>query len=180
MLTPRNVRGEHLLWLSPILYIWVAYITAPIQTVVVFYDGIYYILSYFTTAVILLSLIGGPYYLHKYFRKNKTRSIVVSWLHILPSVIIMFTILLIYTYTPPIDREWRYYPLLRPNFARWRLFNDIAIILFVTLILIQVTYMIYAFGKLFQQKRSGFQRTSTKGLELYSFSQNTALSNPAL
>jgi hypothetical protein len=180
MLTPKNVRGEHLLWLTPVLYIWVANITAPIQTIVVFNDGIYYLLSYFTTAVIFLSVIGLPYFLHKYFRKNKTRSIVVSWMHILSSVIIMFTILLIYTYTPPIDREWRYYPLLRPNFARWRLFNDIAIILFVTLILVQVTYLIYGFGKLFQQKRAGLQQSNTSGMELYQFSQNAAISNPAL
>ena len=180
MLARKNVRGEHLLWLTPILYIWVANITAPVQTIVVFNDGMYYILSYFTTAVIFLSVIGLPYFFHKYFRKNKSRSIVVSWMHILSSVIIMFTILLIYTYTPPIDHEWRYYPLLRPNFARWRLFNDIAIILFVTLIAIQVTYLIYGIAKLINQKRSGYQPISKRGMELYRYNQNTAISNPAL
>jgi hypothetical protein len=92
----------------------------------------------------------------------------------------MFTILLIYTYTPPIDREWRYYPLLRPTFARWRLFNDIAIILFVTLILVQVMYLIYGFGKLFQQKRSGYQPLNKRGMQLYQFNKQEVFSNPAL
>lgn len=179
MLTPKNVRGEHLLWLTPVLYIWLAKIIAPVQTIVVFNDGTYYLFSYFTTVVILLSVIALPYFLHKHFRENNTRSMVVSWMHILTTVIIMFTILLIYTYTPPIDREWRYYPILRPNFARWRLFNDIAIVLFGVLVLVQVTYLVYGLGKLFQQKRAGLDNDST-AIELYQFDQNPAIANPAL
>lgn len=179
MLTPKNVRGEHLLWLTPVLYIWLANITAPVQTIVVFNDGDYYLFSYFTTVIIFLSVIALPYFLHKYFRENKTRSIVVSWMHILTTVIIMFTILLIYTYTPPIDREWRYYPILRPNFARWRLFNDIAIVLFGVLVLVQISYLIYGLSKLFQQKRAKLQNNSTE-MELYQFNQNQAIVNPAL
>lgn len=179
MLTPKNVRGEHLLWLTPVLYMWIANITAPVQAIVIFNDSNYYVFSYFTTVVIFLSVIALPYFLHKYFRENNTRSIVISWIHILASVIIMFTILVIYTYTPPIDREWRYYPILRPNFARWRLFNDIAIALFEVLILVQVTYLVYGLGKLFQQKRAGIGNDSS-AIELYPFDQNPAIANPAL
>lgn len=179
MLTPKNVRGEHLLWLTPVLYIWLANITAPVQIVVVFSNSIYYVLSYYTTVIVFLSVIGIPYFIHKNFRENNTRSIVISWLHILTSVILMFTILIIYTYTPPISREWRYYPLLIPNFERWRLFNDIAIVLFLSLIVVQITYIVYGIGKLFQQKREGI-RTDSYDLELYNFDQNPALANSAL
>lgn len=179
MLTPKNVRGEHLLWLTPVLYIWLANITAPVQIIVVFTDSIYYVFSYYTTVIIFLSVIGIPYFLHKNFRENNTRSIVISWMHILTSVILMFTILVIYTYTPPISREWRFYPTLIPNFIRWRTFNDIAIVLFLSLIVVQIAYIIYGLSKLFQQKRDSIRSYSTD-LELYDFDQNPALANPAL
>jgi hypothetical protein len=178
MLTPKNVCGEHLLWLTPILFIWIANITAPVQTILVFKDGEYYQFGYLTTLVIFLSVIAAPYYFHKQFRTNQTRSIVISWMHILTSVIIMLTILIIYTYTPPIDKEWMYYPILRPNFARWRLFNDISIFLFVTLVIVQITYLIYGLGKLMQQKRET-NATSSPYLEIYDYQQNPAIANTA-
>ncbi len=179
MLTHSNVRGEHLLWLTPVIYLWLASIIAPVQTIVIFNNGQYYILSYFTAAVVLLSVIALPYLLHKHFRENNSRSIAISWMHILSSVILMFTILLIYTYTPPIDKEWRYYPLLRPNFARWRFFNDAAIIFFYSFVLIQVTYLVYGITKLFLPNKAALSNQQVE-MELYDYSQQNSLVNGAL
>ncbi|MEI8075790.1 MAG: hypothetical protein WCH78_13655 [Bacteroidota bacterium] len=179
MLTPKNARGEHLLWLTPIVYMWLANITAPVQTIVIFNGGKFYLFSYFATAVIFLMIIALPYLLHEYFRENNNRSIVVSWLHILSSLIVMLGILVIITYTPTIDQEWRYYPIQRPDFVRWLVLNDIALGLFVTLILIQITYLIYGLGKLFQ--RGGSQNLPIPtDLELFNYNQPPTNINPAL
>lgn len=152
MITTANVRGEHVLWLTPMVYAWLASYTAPVDSVMFFLNNTYYLLSFMTSAMLFLLLIAVPYILHKRFRENKSRSIVISWMHILSSFFIMVAILMIYTYTPPISREWRYYPILRPGFERWRNLNSMAIILFKVFVLIQVVYTIYGLNKLFKQK----------------------------
>jgi hypothetical protein len=179
MLTPKNARGEHLLWLTPIVYMWLANITAPVQTIVIFNGGKFYLFSYFATAIIFLMIIAFPYLLHKHFRENNTRSIIFSWLHILTTLIIMFGILVIITYTPPIDQEWRYYPIQRPDFVRWLALNNIALGLLAFLILIQISYLIYGVGKLFQ--RGGSQNLPIQtDLELFNYDQQPTVINPAL
>jgi hypothetical protein len=152
---------------------------APVPSIVIFNDGYFYIFSYLTSVLILLSIIAFPYFLHKHFRENNTRSVVISWIHILATVTIMITLLIIFTYTPPTDIEYQSYPLIRPNYARWRFFNDIAILLFLSLVLVQITYLIYGVGKLFQQNKTGMI-TETTDLTVYQFNQSPAIVNPAL
>ena len=154
MITTANVRGEHVLWLTPMAYAWLASYTAPVDTVMFFLNNTYYLMSFMTSAMVFLLLIAVPYQLHKRFRENKTRSSVISWMHIMCSFFIMLAILMIYTYTPPISREWRYYPIHRPNFDRWRNLNSMAIILFQVFVLLQVVYTVYGLNKLFMQKKA--------------------------
>jgi hypothetical protein len=154
MITTANVRGEHVLWLTPIVYAWLASYTAPVEMIMFFLNNTYYLLSFVTSSMVFLLLIAGPYLLHKHFRENKTRSIVISWMHILSSTFIMVAILVIYSYTPPISREWRYYPITSPSYANWRNLNSIAIEMFKLFVLIQVIYSVYGLNKLFQQKKA--------------------------
>jgi hypothetical protein len=153
MITTANVRGEHVLWLTPMVYAWLASYTAPVQMIMFFLNNTYYLLSFVTCTMVFLLLIAGPYLLHKHLRETKTRSIVIAWMHILSSFLLMVTILMIYTYTPPISREWRYYPIVQPSFERWRNMNSIAIVLFQLFLLIQVIYSVYGLSKIFHQKR---------------------------
>jgi hypothetical protein len=177
MLTSNNVRGEHLLWLTPILYIWVAGFTQPIQSIIVLNDGSFYVFSFLTTLVIFLTSIAIPYFLHKHFRETKNRSIIVSWLHILSSTSLILAILLIYTYSAPIDRDWMNYPLLRPNFNRWHFMNDVAIVLFASFLVIQGMYIVYGVSKLIKQKISS---SNSNGMELYEYRNQQPMVNPAL
>lgn len=177
MLTTNNARGEHLLWLAPMLYIWVASIIAPIQSMAIYWDGDYYTFSFLNTSIIFLVCTGIPYLLHKHFRENKTRSLAISWMHILCSVLLMLSILMIYTYNPPIDKEWRYSSLLLPHFERWRFINDFALVLFATFVLVQIVYSIYGFGKLI---RSKFGKSHNSEMGQYAFGENQVAVNPAL
>ena len=177
MLTSNNVRGEHMLWLTPILYIWVSSITQPIQSIIVLNDGSFYVFSFLTTLIIFLSAIAIPYLLHKHFRETKSRSIIISWLHILSSAALILAILMIYTYSAPIDRDWMNYPLLRPSFNRWHLMNDIAIVLFAIFIFIQGIFIVYGFTKLIQQKLSNSQNND---MEMYEYGRPQPMVNPAL
>ncbi len=153
MLNTDNVRGEHILWLTPVIYTWLASFTAPIQMILFFFDNTYYVLSFLTSSIVFIALIGVPYLLHKHFRENATRNIIISWMHILSSVFLMLGILIIYTYTPPINREWRYYPILNPNFERWRTMNDRAIFLFQLFVGIQIMFFVYGLTKLYYQRK---------------------------
>lgn len=177
MLTSNNVRGEHLLWLTPILYIWVAGIIQPNQNIVVLNDGSFYVFSFLTTMIVFLTAIAIPYLLHKHFREKKSRSIVISWLHILSSVSLILAILLIYTYTAPIDRDWVNYPLLRPSFNRWHFMNDVAIVLFAIFLFIQGIFIVYGLSKLMLQKLSASQ---SNDLAMYEYGNKQSRVNPAL
>jgi hypothetical protein len=158
MLNTDNVRGEHILWLTPMIYTWLASFTAPVQMVLFFFDNTYYVLSFLTSAIVFIVLIGVPYMLHKHFRENETRSIIISWMHILSSVFLMLGILMIYTYTPPINREWRYYPIMSPNFERWRTMNEMAIILFQLFVGVQILFTVYGLTKLYYQRKDEQKR----------------------
>lgn len=177
MLTSNNVRGEHMLWLTPVLYIWVSGITQPTQIILVLNEGSFYVFNALTTLITFLSAIGIPYYLHKHFRETNTRNIAISWLHILTSATLILAILLIYTYTAPIDRDWINYPLLRPRFNRWQFMNDVAIVLFAVFILIQAIYIVYGLSKLIQQKLSA---SNHNDLEMYDYAKQQPMVNPAL
>jgi hypothetical protein len=163
MLNTDTVRGEHILWLTPMVYTWLASFTAPVQMILFFVDNTYYVLSFLTSAILFIILISVPYLLHKHFRENETRSIIISWIHILSSVFLMVGILMIYTYTPPINREWRYYPIMTPNFDRWRNMNQMAINLFQLFVGIQIIFSVYGLIKLFYQRKN--QQSKLQELE---------------
>lgn len=178
MYTTHNVRGEHLLWLTPILYIWLTSMNVPIQNFVVYSDGNFYLFNFFSALVIFLVIIALPFYLHSYLREHQLRSIVIAWLHIVPTLLLILTILTIYTYIPPIERSWRNSPILNPNFSRWEVYNSVAIVLFGVLLLIQVIYLIYGWVKIYQQKLE-LSSNDESELEVYSFDDDQGLVNPA-
>lgn len=175
MLTSNNVRGEHILWLTPMVYTCLASYTAPVQIVVFYFNANYYLLSFLSTTMIFIAIMAIPFVLHKHFRENSTRSISISWMHILSSAIIMVGILMIYTYTPPIDLEWKSNPIMRPELARWHFFNEFAIVLFQVFVLIQIAYSIYGFHKLYKQKRN----QSNENDDHYLFQTNKLMANNA-
>ena len=152
MLTTHNARGEHILWLSPMLYTWLATYTSPLQMVVFYTDNKYHLISFIAITFLFIVLMAIPYLFHKYFRENETRNIFVSWLHILSSVVMMIGILMIYTYTQPINRDWKYFPIMHPVLVRWRFFNSFALILFQLFVLNQILFTIYGCYKMYSQR----------------------------
>jgi hypothetical protein len=178
MYTTHHVRGEHLLWLTPIIYIWLTSINAPIQNFIVFNDGNFYLFNFFSALVIFLIIVALPFYIHSYLRQHETRSIVISWLHIVPTLLLILAIITIYAYAPPIEISWRLSTLTNPNFTQWQIYNDVAIALFGTLLIIQVVFLLYGLIKIYQLKsyESSIEDTD---LDTYSFEDNQAMINPA-
>jgi hypothetical protein len=178
MYTTHHVRGEHLLWLTPIIYIWLTSINAPIQNFIVFNDGNFYLFNFFSALVIFLIIVALPFYIHSYLRQHETRSIVISWLHIVPTLLLILAIITIYAYAPPIEISWRLSTLTNPNFTQWQIYNDVAIALFGTLLIIQVVFLLYGLIKIYQLKsyESSIEDTD---LDTYSFEDNQVMINPA-
>ena len=178
MYSTKNVRGEHLLWLTPILYIWLTSINAPIQSFIIFNDGDFYIVNFFSALVILLAIISIPYFIHRYLRKYEARSIIISWVHIVPTLLLILSIITIYAYAPPIDRSWKNSVLSNPNFIRWMNFNDAAITLFAVLLLVQLIYIIYGLIVIYQLK-SELSEMEDSEEETYTFDDHAIMINPA-
>ncbi|MEI7627569.1 MAG: hypothetical protein WCJ80_04980 [Bacteroidota bacterium] len=178
MYSTKNVRGEHLLWLTPILYIWLTSINAPIQSFIIFNDGDFYLVNFFYALVILLAIISIPYFIHRYLRKYEARSIIISWVHIVPTLLLILSIITIYAYAPPIDRSWKNSVLSNPNFIRWMNFNDAAITLFAVLLLVQLIYIIYGLIVIYQLK-SELSEMEDSEEETYTFDDHAIMINPA-
>ncbi len=178
MYTTHHVRGEHLLWLTPILYIWLTSINAPIQNFIVFNDGNFYLFNFFSALVIFLLIVALPFYMHAYLRQHETRSIVISWLHIVPTLLLILAIITIYAYAPPIEISWRFSTLTNPNFTQWQIYNDVAIALFGTLLIIQVVFLLYGLIKIYQLKADESSNEDTD-VDSYSFEDNQVMINPA-
>ena len=178
MYSTKNVRGEHLLWLTPILYIWLTSINAPIQSFIIFNDGDFYLVNFFYALVILLAIISIPYFIHRYLRKYDARSIIISWVHIVPTLLLILSIITIYAYAPPIDRSWKNSVLSNPNFIRWMNFNDAAITLFAVLLLVQLIYIIYGLIVINQLKSEQSEMEDSEE-ETYTFDDHAIMINPA-
>jgi hypothetical protein len=178
MYTTHNVRGEHLLWLTPILYIWLTGINAPIQIFIVFTDANFYIFNFFTALFIFLLIIAIPFYIQSYLRKHEFRSIVISWIHIVPTLLLILSIITIYAYAPPIEISWKNSVLSNPNFLRWIIYNDVAIALFEALIIIQIIYIIYGLIKI-NQFKSLQEDLNESELDTYTYDDNEVMINPA-
>ena len=178
MYSTKNVRGEHLLWLTPILYIWLTSINAPIQSFFIFKDGDFYLVNFFSALVILLAIISIPYFIHRYLRKYEARSIIISWVHIVPTLLLILSIITIYAYAPPIDRSWKNSVLSNPNFIRWMNFNDAAITLFAVLLLVQLIYIIYGLIVIYQLKSEQSEMEDSEE-ETYTFDDHAIMINPA-
>ncbi len=178
MYSTNHVRGEHLLWLTPILYIWLTSINAPISNFIVLIDGSFYLFNFFSSLMILLIILALPYYMHRHLREKELRSAVISWIHIVPTLLLILSIITIYSYAPSINRSWKDSTLTNPNFSRWELYNDVAITLFEVLILIQVAYLFYGLVVININKLEQSDIDSSE-YESYSFDDNQVMINPA-
>jgi hypothetical protein len=178
MYTTHNVRGEHLLWLTPIIYIWLTSLNAPIQNFIVFNEGNFYLFNFFSALVIFLLVIAIPYFIHRFLRKHDIRSIVISWVHIVPTLLLILSIITIYAYAPSIEISWKNAVLSNPNFMRWVIYNDVALSLFGVLILVQVIYIIYGLI-IINQLRSEQSDIEDDNQDAYSFDDHEVTINPA-
>jgi hypothetical protein len=178
MYSTHHVRGEHLLWLTPILYIWLTSINAPIQTFIVLNDGEFYLFNFFSALIIFLLIVALPFYIHFYLRQHQNRSIVISWLHLAPTLLLILAIISIYAYAPPIEISWRSSPLTNPNFSQWQNYNDVAIALFEVLLFIQVIFLIYGLVKIYELKLEASYIDDTD-VDSYSNDDNQIMINPA-
>lgn len=178
MYSTQNVRGEHLLWLTPLLYIWITSINAPIQNFIVYYDGDFYLFNYLITLCILLVLFAIPFYIHHYIRANDLRNIVVSWVHIAPTLILTLSFITIYAYAPPIEMSWKNEAISNPNFIRWQIYNDVAIAIFEALVIVQILYTIYGLFIINQYKSELLEYEESES-ETYTFDDSDTIINPA-
>ncbi len=178
MYTTQNVRGEHLLWLTPILYICLTSINAPIQNFIVFNEGNFYLFNFSLALVIFLLIIALPFYIHIYLRKQDLRNIVISWVHIVPTLLIILAIISIYAYAPPIEISWKNAPLSNPFFLQWQIYNKVATTLFEVLIVIQTIYIIYGLSKI-NQLRIEQYRNNVSEFDPYSFEESEVMIHPS-
>lgn len=142
-MTTKVIRAEHLLWMAPVLFICMIYISSSLDKMMVFYLGEYFMISYsFFTGFFLLALLI-PYLLHIVLRRIGMRNQMISWTHILLSVFMAVAITFIFNRNLPVNINWRYHVGELGSFLTWEYYNSMGLLFVRSFLLLQILFSVY-------------------------------------
>ncbi len=144
------IRSENLLWIVTILYGMISYFTSYSDVAMLFFDNSYLLLSFPAVIGILLALLLVPYMTHILLREIGDRKFVIAWAHISISIIMVVSVLFIYSYSMPINIKWRFHVGELPAYKKWTYYNIFAINIIKTFIVVQTLYVSYGLATLAQ------------------------------
>ncbi|MDD2793514.1 MAG: hypothetical protein PHD73_10060 [Sediminibacterium sp.] len=142
-MTTKVIRAEHLLWMAPVLFICMIYISSSLDRMMVFYLGEYFMISYsFITGFFLIALLI-PFLLHIVLRKTGMRNLMISWAHILLSVFMAATVTFIFNKNLPINVNWRYHVGELGSFQTWEYYNSLGLQFVRLFLILQALFSVY-------------------------------------
>lgn len=150
MTTIQLKRAEHLLWIVPLFYGIVTNITAHVDGVFMYYNGLYFTLGFFLVTFFFLAILTIPFLLHLYLRKLGERQFILSWLHVVISIFMIMAVLFIFSINLPINPNWRYHIGELSQYSKWLYYNDMAIIITQLFIGVQVLFSVYSITNIIQ------------------------------
>lgn len=150
MTTIQLKRAEHLLWIVPLFYGIVTNITAHVDGVFMYYNGIYFTFGFFLVTFFFLAILVIPFLLHLYLRKLGERQFILSWLHVAISIFMIMAVLFIFSINLPINPDWRYHIGELSQYSKWAYYNDMAIIITQVFIGIQLLFSVYSIANIIQ------------------------------
>lgn len=149
-MTAKYTRAEHLLWIVPIIYGFIAHSSAYSETILVQYKNVFHLFSFFNLTVIFLILLIAPYLIHAAIRKLEIGNNIIAFAHIALSLTLLMGITFIYSVNMPININW-----FRDNtgelslYTKWNYYNEMCISLFKIFIVVQLIFCAYGTRLLF-------------------------------
>jgi len=142
-MTTKVIRAEHLLWMAPVLFVFMIYISSSLDRMMVFYLGEYFMISYsFITGFFLIALLI-PFLLHIVLRRKSMRNQVVSWAHILLSIFLAATVTFIFNKNLPVNVNWRYHVGELVSFQTWDYYNSLGLFFVRLFVILQILFSVY-------------------------------------
>ncbi|TXT31627.1 MAG: hypothetical protein FD136_1462 [Chitinophagaceae bacterium] len=157
MTTIQMKRAEHLLWIVPLLYGIVTNNSAHVDSVFMYYNGVYFTFGFLMVTFFFLVVLIIPFLLHLYLRKLGERQFILSWLHVAISLLLIMAVLFIFSVNLPINTGWRYHIGELTQFSKWEYYNNMAVIITQIFIAIQILFSVYSVGSIIQFHIAKFQ-----------------------
>ncbi|HJV20782.1 MAG TPA: hypothetical protein VJ552_12940 [Sediminibacterium sp.] len=145
-MTTKIIRAEHLLWMAPVLFVFIIYLSSAVDSMMVFYLGEYFMISYSLITLFFLAVLLVPYLLHILLRRIGARNLVISWLHILLSFLMAASVVFIFNKNLPININWRYHVGELGSFGQWNYYNSLGLLITRLFIAIQLLFSLYGLG----------------------------------
>lgn len=159
MTTIQLKRAEHLLWIVPLFYGIVTNSTARVDSVFLYYNGVYFTFGFLLFTFFFLAVLIIPFLLHLYLRKLGERQFILSWLHVAISLLLLMAVLFIFSVNHPINTNWRYNIGELTLFSKWEYYNNMAIIIAQLFIVTQVLFSVYSIGSIIQFHFTKYQES---------------------
>ncbi|MBA4260209.1 MAG: hypothetical protein C0446_13675 [Chitinophaga sp.] len=153
-MSSRVVRAENLLWFAPILFGLLANYAAYSEKVLLFVDNQVYIFSFSSIIIICITIVTIPFIMHSVLRDLDLRNFFSSWAHIFFTCLLTTIILLIFTYSQPINLKWIYHAGELPAYRRWMYYNTMALGVLQLLVYLQAFYLVYGIGVLIKHRHN--------------------------
>ncbi|MBL7761510.1 MAG: hypothetical protein JNK08_12500 [Sediminibacterium sp.] len=142
-MTTKVIRAEHLLWMAPVLFVCMIYISSSLDKMMVYYLGEYFMISYsFITGFFLIALLI-PFLLHILLRRIGLRNQMISWMHILLSIFMAVAISFIFNKNLPVNVNWRYHVGELGSFHTWEYYNSMGLLFVRFFLLLQILFSVY-------------------------------------
>lgn len=143
-MTAKYTRAEHLLWIVPIIYGFMAYYSAYSEIILVRYNNVFYLYSFFDFIAIFLVFLIIPFVIQSTIRKLEIRNAIIAYAHIAFSAILVIGIMFIFSVNLPINVNWLYNTAGELSvLTKWSYYNEMCISIFKLFLALQIVYCIY-------------------------------------
>jgi hypothetical protein len=146
------LRFENLLIFLPPVIAYLLCIFAENQYCdVVLFDN-HFIISHLQAGIFWFSILFIPYILHYVLRKTNQSNHFILFLHVVSSLMLIFSLPYIYDKLPPVKSEWKSLTLPPPNFEQWENIIQQANYLWQLFLIVQFVFIIYALTRIFKKR----------------------------
>ncbi len=143
-MTAKYTRAEHLLWIVPIIYGFIAHYSAYSEIILVRYKNVFHLFSFFNLIAIFLIIMIIPYLIHSAIRKLDIGNNIIAFAHIALSLSLLIGITFIYSVNLPININWYHNNTGELSlYTKWNYYNEMCISLVKVFIIVQLVFSAY-------------------------------------
>ena len=148
------LRIENLLWLVPATAGYLFAIALPESYCSVMLFDNQFLISHLEATFSWIIILLFPYLMHYALRTQNKRNRTIEAIHIISTLAIVIGFPFLYNSAPLILDQWHHLTVPPPMYERWQNIGNIADIMWIIFVLIQVSFFTYGFFVLFKKDKN--------------------------